>query len=281
MKKSNSKKQMNMKSLLKNRNVLYVVFFFALANLFSYLMLDKLDAVAFFIVSGFVTSYFSKNMIIVMLTAMFSTLFLVQIKMLGKNVNEGFTEKTEEADEEEPSEVEEEEEEEVEVEETDEEKIIKKKPIKNPKNSIERMTVTSGSPKGNASKTTNKKREQFTQQLNPAKYNPDEDDAPRHKPKVDYASTLEAAYDNLDKLLSSDSIRNMSEETNRLAEKQHKLMGNIKDITPIMDKASSMLNNLDIGGISGLMKGMQDRLAGFGEKAAEIKDTNKPILKKE
>ena len=50
------------------------------------------------------------------------------------------------------------------------------------------------------------------------------------KPKVDYSATLEAAYDNIDKLLSSDALSNMSNETQRLAEKQQKLMGNIQKL---------------------------------------------------
>ena len=86
---------------------------------------------------------------------------------------------------------------------------------------------------------------------------------------MDYSATLESAYDNLDKLLSSDAIRNMSEDTSRLAEKQQKLMGNIQKLTPIMDKASSVLNGLDLGGISGLMNGIQDRMKGLTKGGAE------------
>jgi hypothetical protein len=109
------------------------------------------------------------------------------------------------------------------------------------------------------------KKEKFTQQLSPARFNSsDDDDVPRHKPKIDYAATLESAYDNLDKLLSSDSIRNMSEDTGRLAEKQKLLMGNIEKLTPIMEKAGKVLEGLDVGSIMG---GLQDKLKGF-EKLA-------------
>ena len=50
--KRHSKKK-DIAELLKNKNVLYVVFFFAIANLFSYLMMKQLDAVAFLLSSGF------------------------------------------------------------------------------------------------------------------------------------------------------------------------------------------------------------------------------------
>jgi hypothetical protein len=103
-------------------------------------------------------------------------------------------------------------------------------------------------------KITASKGEKFTQKLSPARYNAmDDDDMPRHKPKVDYAATLETAYDNLDKLLSSDAIKNMTADTGRLAEKQQLLMGNIEKIAPIMEKASNILSGFDMGAITKLM----------------------------
>jgi len=103
--KRGSSKKMSMDSLsvlLRNRNVLYLVLFAAIASLFNFLMRKQLDAVAFFIIIGFITSYFSKNMIIVLLTSILSTFFLVQIKMLGGRVQEGMDgEEAEEAAEEE------------------------------------------------------------------------------------------------------------------------------------------------------------------------------------
>ena len=103
--KRGSSKKMSMDSLsvvLRNRNVLYLVLFAAIASLFNFLMRKQLDAVAFFIIIGFITSYFSKNMIIILLTSILSTFFLVQIKMLGGRVQEGMMdgEEAEEAAEE-------------------------------------------------------------------------------------------------------------------------------------------------------------------------------------
>ena len=103
--KRGSSKKMSMDSLsvlLRNRNVLYLVLFAAIASLFNFLMRKQLDAVAFFIIIGFITSYFSKNMIIILLTSILSTFFLVQIKMLGGQVQEGMMdgEEAEEAAEE-------------------------------------------------------------------------------------------------------------------------------------------------------------------------------------
>ena len=258
--KRNSNKKMDLNSLLRNRNVLYVVLFLAVANLFSYLMLKQLDAVAFFVIIGFLTTYFSKNMIIILLTSVISTFLLVQIKMLGNNVREGMEGGEEKTEEQKKAE---------EQKKTEEQKKAEEE---KKKEETKPTDTTMTEPTTTEPMTTKKKTSEKFQPLRPAKYNADEDDSDRHKPQVDYAGTLEAAYDNLDKLLSSDAIRNMSEETNRLAEKQQKLMGNIKQISPIMDKASSMLSKLDIGNLSGMMKGMQERLAGFnlGDKKEAV-----------
>lgn len=62
-----------MKSLLKDKNVLRVVSLIAVLNMLGYLVIRDLDAVAFFAIVGFLASYFSKNMIVVLLVAMIST----------------------------------------------------------------------------------------------------------------------------------------------------------------------------------------------------------------
>jgi len=263
--KKNKNNKMDMNYLLRNRNVLYVVLLFAIANLFSYLMMKQLDAVAFFIIIGFLTSYFSKNMIVIMFTSMISTFLLVQVNMLG-NVQEGMEGK-------EGSE-----------------------PIKTPDELAESKANANGN--GNGSNDTapsdpisgeqlldekerakiteikeplqnkptegNKNnKEKFSQKISPARYNSSEDDGvsiANKKPNVDYASTLETAYDNLDKLLTSDAMKNMSEDTNRLAEKQQLLMGNISKMDPIMRKAASILDGMDMGKIEGIL----GKLGSFG-----------------
>jgi hypothetical protein len=59
--------------LLNDKNVLYVIFVLAIINIVGYLLVQNTEAVAFFIIVGFLTTYFSKNMIIVLIVAMVST----------------------------------------------------------------------------------------------------------------------------------------------------------------------------------------------------------------
>ena len=49
-----------MDSVLNDKNVLYIVFVVAILNLLGYLLVKNLEAVAFFLVLGFLTTYFSK-----------------------------------------------------------------------------------------------------------------------------------------------------------------------------------------------------------------------------
>ena len=240
----------DLQSLLKDKNVLYVTLFIAITNMFAYLMFRQFDAIIFFVIIALFASYFSKNMIIIMLAAILSTNLAISIKMIGK-VKEGF------------------------------DKMKKKegmgmpaaKPTK-PKTQIMKPGKTSKAvPMGAAMKGKGKNKEKFTQQLNPARVNAasddeDDEDYDSH-PTVDYASTLESAYDNLDKLLSSDAISNMSADTQRLAEKQQMLMGNINKLQPMMEKAGSLLNGLDMGKMTGMLDGLQGKLAGLAGQAKQ------------
>jgi hypothetical protein len=258
--KRHSKKN-DIAALLKNKNVLYVVFFFAIANLFSYLMLKQLDAVAFFIIIGFLATYFSKNMIIILMTSMISTFLLVQINLLG-NVQEGMEDKKEEKKEVETNKED--------IAEADAKTTPPKPAAGDAISGKDRAKITA-----TTSETTKNKPETFSQPLSPARFNAaDDDDAPRHKPKVDYAGTLESAYDNLDKLLSSDAIKSMTEDTGRLAEKQKQLMGSIEKIQPVMDKAKGILDGFDMNSISKMMQSIGQSTDMFKAKG-QVADTEK------
>jgi len=229
----------DLKSLLKDKNVLYVALFIAVTNMFAYLMFRQFDAIIFFVIIGIIASYFSKNMIIILLAAIISTNLAISIKVIGK-VKEGLEGmKTEE----------------------------KKKKAKG-------MVSPTAEPKAMRKAAKKYVGENFTQQLHPARINAADGDDIESLPTVDYASTLESAYDNLDKLLSSDSINKMSSDTQRLAEKQQLLMGNINKLQPMMEKAGSLLGGLDMGKMSSMLDGLQGKLNNLGNSNQAVEPTN-------
>ena len=88
--------------LLKDKNVLYVVMFVAVTNFFVYLLMHNWTAAVIFALLAYLTTYFSKNMIIVLLVAMVSTNVIVASGHMTRRVVEGMEDKkTEEVEEDE------------------------------------------------------------------------------------------------------------------------------------------------------------------------------------
>ena len=233
--------KLNVKDLLRDRNVLYIVLFLAVMNFVGYLLAMNMTAAIFFLIVGFLTSYFSKNMIIIMLVAMLSTNFFIAAKMIGNKVSEGFTSKQKKkvggvksrvgaADTmnmKKPA--------------------LKKKPAKKiPKESFASMYDNQDS--------------EDESEYNPASAEMDSMEATGTKPTLDYAATLESAYNNLDKLLGSEAINSMTEDTQRLAEQQQYLLGNMQKLEPMMQKAGAMLEGLDVGRMNNMMEGLSGKM---------------------
>ena len=185
---------MKLKSLMKNKTFLYFVLFIAVVNAFGYLMMREFEAVMLFVLVGFLTTYFSNNMIIVLLTAIVVTNLFASSRLTikFKEGMEGHKDKKEGEEEDEKEKDEEE----------DEEK-------------------------------------EGLVPLQPADYPPN-----GKKSKIDSAGTLEAAYDHLDKLLESDAINKMSDETQKLANQQDKLMKNIDRLEPMLSSAEGVIQKL-------------------------------------
>ena len=195
--------KLNMKSLLKDKNVLRIVALVSVLNLLGYLMMQNLDAVAFFVIIGFLTTYFSKNMIVVLLVAMISTNFLVMSRSAGKKMVEGMENKEEDNKDKDSS-------------------STKDDKDKEPKGADEELD---GEMAGN-------------------------------KPsKLDEAGTVEKAYENLENFLDADGIKGMSDKTDELKAKQEKLADMIKNMQPMMDNVSGIVEKM------GGMNGMQNMLS--------------------
>lgn len=219
---------------LKDKRVLYVVLFLAVSNLFGFLMAQNFNGIILFLLSGLISTYFSRNMIVVMLVAMVVSNILSGTNMF-RSIQEGMENEKKEDEEEEEGEK--------------KEGMAKK----------EGMTKKEG---------MEKKDKQGMSTLSPSSLD-DEENASKKlksKPKIDYAGTLESAYDNLDNLLSSDALKNMTSDTQRLAEKQKTLMGNIKKLEPMMQKAGAMLEGLDMQGMQGMIQSLTKNMGVFDKE---------------
>jgi predicted membrane protein len=187
--------------------MLYIVFASSLLLLVHYLIISNYNAILFFCTTGLLATYFSKNMIIVLLSAILST-FIFSL-LVSKRV-EGFDEKE-----------------------------VKK---------------------------NDNKKENNDNDVDESDHKESDKDS-SSAPKIDYAQTLEEAYDNLDKMIGSDGVNNMTTDTTRLAKKQKELMANIEKMGPLFEKATNMLSSINLDGVSSLQNSLgetMNKLGGLG-----------------
>jgi hypothetical protein len=85
----------NMNAILHNRTFLYIVFAFSLLNLYVFTVNREFVFITFFILFGFLTSFFSKNMVVILLL---SAVLTNTIKY-GSNLYEGLENEEEEENE--------------------------------------------------------------------------------------------------------------------------------------------------------------------------------------
>jgi hypothetical protein len=70
---------------------------------------------------------------------------------------------------------------------------------------------------------------------------------------IDYATTIEDAYDQLNSILGKDGIKNLTADTERLMQQQAQLAGSLKDMGPLIEKMGPMMES-----VQGMMKDMPD-----------------------
>ena len=75
-------------------------------------------------------------------------------------------------------------------------------------------------------------------------YHTDDEDDEVETNRVDYASTLEKAYTHLDKMLGSDGMKGLTNETKKLVQQQKGLMSSLEGMAPVLQKAQKTLNGL-------------------------------------
>ena len=76
--------------------------------------------------------------------------------------------------------------------------------------------------------------------------------------RIDYAATLEMAYDNLDKMLGKKGMQGLTQETSKLAKQQKGLMESLKGMAPIMQNAKATLESMNLPEINKMASMMQN-----------------------
>ena len=81
---------------------------------------------------------------------------------------------------------------------------------------------------------------------------------------IDYASTVEDAYDELNKIIGSDGIQRLTKDTQGLMQQQLELTKAMKDMGPMVDKIEPMMGQLEsmMAGMKGLTGGKKEGYGG-------------------
>jgi hypothetical protein len=272
--------------LITNKYFLYFMVFLAITNVIGYLATNKLNAVIFFILICILAYNFSKNMAVVLIVAIVATNLL----MVNKSMREGFTEGMDGEDTDTTTDPATTTTTTTDTATTDavKQKLADAKTAAKAKLTPEQQaTIDAGKTNMAAAKTTAqtnvaakettisaKKAEMSTEPM------PEEEGfapagsgfngkkrgaigGPAKASRIDYSTTLEQAYDNLDKMLESDGLNNLSADTNKLMSQQQKLFGTVDKLMPMIDKAQNMISGLDIDKINNLI-GMTEKFGNLG-----------------
>jgi hypothetical protein len=246
----------------QNKFVLYGSLLLVLLSILRHLANRNVNAVVLMALIGLVMSYFSKNMIIVLLTA-FATVFLLE--MTGsQGVMEGMENKKKKEDDTKPDDKEDDE--------TPDEAVKDEKPKTKGKVEVkpdEKDKKTEGNTPLNAKKTNKANTKQGLATLSPASYDgKDHDDNEGESAsgakgssskRIDYAATLEQAYDNIETIIGEEGVRGLTDQTKSLMNQQKELMNNMKEMGPLLKSAEGFMEQLTggggISGITSMLKG--------------------------
>jgi hypothetical protein len=233
----------NMSNLLTNKLVLNIIALLSLFNVIGYIVMGNINAVLYYIILAVLIRYFSKNMIIVLGIP----LILVNLLALKGNIMEGMESKSDASTENENKN----------DTKTDENQQKNDKLVKNNKSKLDPKTSqglimtninSDVNTEENAAQTTNGKQQGFESGRKKNRGN-----------EIDYASTIEDAYDELNNILGGDGIKRLTSDTQNLMKQQMQLAEAMKGMTPLVEQIAPMVTNL-----KGMMGQMGDGKEGLG-----------------
>jgi hypothetical protein len=70
--------------------------------------------------------------------------------------------------------------------------------------------------------------------------------------RIDYASTVEDAYEDLNKILGGNGIKQLTDDTQKLMQQQLQLADAMKSMSPLMEQAKGLLQGFDLKNLSSL-----------------------------
>jgi hypothetical protein len=226
-------------NFLTNKMVLNVVSFIALLNVIGYAVMGKFNNVLFFIVLAILVKYFSKNMIIILGVPL---LVVNLLSLRSGSVFEGLENNNDNKSK------------------SDNQKNLDKALDDKKKQTSPMLPGTEQQDDKSGVVSANVKTDESFEvgrKKNAAS-------------KIDYATTIEDAYDELNKILGSDGIKRLTSDTQGLMQQQADLAKSMEAMTPLIEsimpmaeKAQKMMESMDSGnGSLGSVMEMAKKMSG-------------------
>ena len=240
------KMKMKAPAILKNKYVLYILLVVALVNVLGYLAMEDYKSLGLLISVGLLSTYFSKNMAVTLLVAILVT----AVVAVNDKVKEGLENKKEEK---------------------------KEKEGMQEGNDNDAFSCAEGTscPQGTTCTQQSQCQQGFRNNVppsTPANVS-DEDESPGDR--IDYAATMEQAYDNLQQMLGEDGVKGITSETKKLVQQQKDLMGTLNQMAPVLNTAKETLESMNMPD----MAGMADMLKQLNGKAPDLSKLKKKAKK--
>jgi hypothetical protein len=246
-------------SLATDKNVLYIMLVIAVVNVVGYLMMGNFEAVIFFAIVAYLSTFFTKNMVIVFLVSILATNFLMVSKVnyfSRMNAREGMQ--------------------------TKEDAAAASTATGSTATGAAASTATASTatptagaaavpsaasknaaasatpkPTPTNSKKTSGEKEGMNGKLAPAKFNDDDEDEGSASPfpgsKAESNAQMERAHDSLQNIGAGASAGAMKLQTAEVMQQQKVLMDNIKTMQPFLETAERFLDKFNMKGIDGLL----------------------------
>ena len=225
-------------TLSTDKNVLYIMLIIAVVNVLGYLMMGNFEAVVFFVIVAYLSTFFTKNMVIVFLISILATNFLMATNFRKNKEGMQNNDKKE----------------------TPTPTPTKATPPPTPTNATPTVDPTKSpapKPTNQASTKTSgeKKKEGMNGKLAPAKFNDDADDdegeaTPFPNTPAQQAKNVERAHDNLQNI---GGMGISAAQTDQVMQQQKILMDNMKTMQPFLETAERFLDKFNMKGIDGLL----------------------------
>jgi phosphoglycerol transferase MdoB-like AlkP superfamily enzyme len=244
--------------LINNKYVFYVVSILAIIHLLGYLTMRNFNAFIFFIIVGLLISQFNQNKVIILLGAIFITNFFVSAQYIKEGLENKSDAKSSDNENKNKK-----------ISETD--KDNQKKEDKSKSNVIvpeykeDANANTNTNANTNATATENSESGEHNILMHSSSHQStihnegektDEEFTSmginKKRNRIDYASTIEDAYDDLNRILGSDGIKKLTGDTQRLMNQQLQLADAMKSMSPLLEQAKGLLQGFDMKSFDGL-----------------------------